>query len=728
MRTFRPIWIAALYGVALLACSIGDAKADRRVALVVGNSNYSNASLFLANPKNDAQDVAAALRDVGFEVLQAIDANKRELDLNMAKFARLATDADAALFYYAGHAVQYQGRNFLMPTDAEVEDEISFRYQMTPLDDVRAALDRGDGVKIVILDACRNNPIVNALRRKKSAGNRSIDAVRGGLAKIDKAQGMVVAYSTAADEVAADGDGRNSPFTSAFLKRLKEPGLEIEQLFRRVAADVNAQTGGRQRPETYVSLLSNYYLNQTDRIAFDKIKDAPDSAPLHDFIAKFPTSSYVAEAQGRIQRIEAAVRERQQQLARQQEAARLAEEQRKAEREATLRRMAEQEEALRRQEDLRAKAAAEKIRKEREIAQAAEDQRLRLAAEKERRDRETARANEEQRVRLAAERERKEREEAQRVQVEQQRTKIASVGRKEPGSPSLAGLSTDIRGDVPPTQAASAPADPCERDGAMLAHLRNNPSLDGVVQFERGLTCEKLRAQVMRLRESLTSVANAAPVVTAPAVPAKPAIVVPPPSVAVTPLPPAPPSVAPNQEAVPKPPAQPSKVAVATTDHGAVCKQEEARLAKIRANPSLADLAVLERDLGCERLRPQIVRLRESLPKTEISSTDMSKTDLSKSDPSRTDSSKTDLSNSPKPEQPEVAKAPDLQPAKRPADVKPAPAGPVAQTRTCDEERATLARLRASQSREDVVKFERELNCEQLRPQVIRLKESLSGG
>ena len=279
----------------LLACSISDAKADRRVALVVGNSHYSNASLFLANPKNDAEDVAAALRGVGFEVLQAIDANKRDLDLNMAKFARLAIDADAALFYYAGHAVQYQGRNFLMPTDAEVEDEISFRYQMTPLDDVRAALDRGDGVKIVILDACRNNPIVNALRRKKKSGDsRSVDAVRGGLAKIDKAQGMVVAYSTAADEVAADGDGRNSPFTSAFLKRLKEPGLEIEQLFRRVAADVNAQTGGRQRPETYVSLLSNYYLNQTDRIAFDKIKDSPDPAPLQDFIAKFPTSSYVA--------------------------------------------------------------------------------------------------------------------------------------------------------------------------------------------------------------------------------------------------------------------------------------------------------------------------------------------------------------------------------------------------------------------------------------------------
>ncbi|MBR1214283.1 caspase family protein [Bradyrhizobium sp. JYMT SZCCT0180] len=700
MSTRRPIWIAALYSLVLLTCSISVAKADRRVALVVGNSNYSNASLFLANPKNDATDVAAALRGVGFEVLQAIDANKRDLDLNMAKFARLAIDADAALFYYAGHAVQYQGRNYLMPTDAEVEDEISFRYQMTPLDDVRAALDRGDGVKIVILDACRNNPVVNALRRKKKSGDsRAVDAVRGGLAKIDKAQGMVVAYSTAADEVAADGDGRNSPFTSAFLKRLKEPGLEIEQLFRRVAADVNAQTGGRQRPETYVSLLSNYYLNQTDRIAFDKIKDSPDPAVLQDFIAKFSTSSYVPEAQNRIQRIEAAIRERQNQEARQREAARLAEEQRKAEREAALRKLAEQEEALRKQETLRAQAAAEKVRKEREAAQAQEEQRLRLVAEKERKEREAAKAQEEQRVKLAAERERKLREEAAQLLAEQARTKIAAIDRKEPTSPSLAGISTDIRTLPPPTEAAPSFADPCDRDGAMLAQLRSNPSLEAVTELERSLSCEKLRAQILRLRESLSAVANVAPAIAAQS---KPIVekTAPPPAVVIAPPPPA----APKQEAAPKPP-EPPKVAVATVAPAPECKKDEARLAKIRANPSHADLAALERDLGCERLRPQIVRLRESLPKESAK-------------------------EATKPDEPAVAaNPPTLQSAQSaPSGAKPAQPAPIVQVRSCDEERATLAKLRASQSREDVVRFERELACEQLRPQVIRLRESLSGG
>jgi uncharacterized caspase-like protein len=695
MSTRRPIWIAALYSLVLLVCSISDAKADRRVALVVGNSNYSNSSLFLSNPKNDATDVAAALRGVGFEVLQVIDANKRDLDLNMAKFARLAIDADAALFYYAGHAVQYQGRNYLMPTDAEVEDEISFRYQMTPLDDVRAALDRGDGVKIVVLDACRNNPIVNALRRKKKSGgdSRAIDAVRGGLAKIDKAQGMVVAYSTAADEVAADGDGRNSPFTTAFLKRLKEPGLEIEQLFRRVAADVNAQTGGRQRPETYVSLLSNYYLNQTDRIAFDKIKDTPDPEPLRDFIAAFPTSSYVAEAQGRIQRIEAVLRERQNQEARQRETAKLAEEQLKAEREAALRKLAEQEDALRKQETVRAQTAAEKVRKEREAAQAQEEQRLRLVAEKDRKDREAARAQEEQRARLAAERERKQREDAQQLAAEQARTKIAAT------NPSLAGISKEIR-TVPPTVAPPVADQSCDRDGAMLAQLRSNPSPEGIAQLEASLTCEKLRAQVTRLRESLSSIANVAPAIVPKIIPPPAVVAAPPPPVLI---PAAPPAAGPKQEAAPKPP-EPPKVAVATLAPATECKQDEARLAKIRANPSLADLATLERDLSCERLRPQIVRLRESLPK--------------------------ELADAPKSDQPAVAvNPPVLQSAQTaPAETKPAQPGLVVQVRSCDEERATLAKLRASQSREDVVRFERELACEQLRPQVIRLRESLSGG
>jgi hypothetical protein len=237
---------------------------------------------------------------------------------------------------------------------------------------------------------------------------------------------------------------------------------------------------------------------------------------------------------------------------------------------------------------------------------------------------------------------------------------------------------------------------PCDRDGAMLAQLRSNPSLVGVIQLEASLACEKLRAQVTRLRESLSSVANFSPSVAAPNKPAVAEKIVPPVVVAPPPAPP----VAPKQEAAPKPP-EPPKTVVATVAPTADCKQDEARLTKIRANPSLTDLAVLERELSCERLRAQIVRLRESLPK-----------------------------DAPMPDPPAVASNPpalqSTQPTQSTAETERR--GLILPPRSCEEERATLAKLRASQSREDVVRFERELACEQLRPQVIRLRESLSGG
>ena len=291
--------IAAICGAVMVTLAASQALAERRVALVVGNSQYKNPSLFLSNPKNDAEDVSEVLRSLGFEVIHKTDSSKRDLELAMAQFARQSTNADVALFFYAGHALQYQGRNYLMPTDSTLEDEVSLRYQMIGIDDVKAALDRASGVKIMILDACRNNPIVDVFKRKMvgAGASRSVENMRG-LARIDKTEGTVVAYATAADDVAADGTGRNSPYTKALLKRLQEPGLEIEIMFRRIAADVNAQTNGRQRPETYVSLINEYYLNQQDRQAWEKIKDSSDAAVFEEF--RSPVSVFDPDA-GRTQ-------------------------------------------------------------------------------------------------------------------------------------------------------------------------------------------------------------------------------------------------------------------------------------------------------------------------------------------------------------------------------------------------------------------------------------------
>jgi hypothetical protein len=301
MSKLTSSWLAALSGILLALLSTSAAWAERRVALVIGNSQYKNSSLVLFNPKNDAEDVAASLRALGFEVILKIDAGKRDFDLAMDQFARSATFADTALFYYAGHALQYQGQNYLMPTDADLVDDISLRYQMVSLDDVRDGLRHAGGVKIMILDACRNNPIVDRLRGRTDA--RTVGTVRG-LARIDGAGGEVVAYATAPNQVAADGSGRNSPFTAALLKRMGEAGLEIGTMFRRIAADVNEQTKGLQRPELLISLTGEYYLNQNDRPVWEHIMDSADPAAFRDFIDRFPSSPRAADARYRLQILE----------------------------------------------------------------------------------------------------------------------------------------------------------------------------------------------------------------------------------------------------------------------------------------------------------------------------------------------------------------------------------------------------------------------------------------
>jgi uncharacterized caspase-like protein len=301
MKTLH-LWIAVvvLATLATIANSV-DAFAERRVALVIGNAAYKVANISLATTRNDAEDVSSVLKTLGFEVVTAINVNKREMDIALQKFARLATDADSALFFYAGHALQFQGRNFLMPTDAELEDAISVRYQTAGMEDVRAALDRANGARIMILDVCRNNPLADRLQKKISGASRvGATTPPRGLAYADKSQGVAVAYATAADEVCQDGVDRNSPFTTALLKRMQEPGLEIEMMFRRIAADVNAQTGGRQHSETYISLLSEYYLNQSDRIAWDAT-DKDNIAALREFIRKYPSSPHAVIANNRLE-------------------------------------------------------------------------------------------------------------------------------------------------------------------------------------------------------------------------------------------------------------------------------------------------------------------------------------------------------------------------------------------------------------------------------------------
>jgi uncharacterized caspase-like protein len=526
MSRFVSSWVAALCSAILIALLPSGACAEQRVALVVGNAQYKNPNLVLYNPKNDAEDVAGVLRSLGFEVILRVDAGKRDFDLAMTQFARLATDADAALFYFAGHALQYQGRNYLMPTDAELEDDISLRYQMMMLDDVRAALERTVGVKIMILDACRNNPVVDRLKRRMVGVTRGFDLVRG-LARIDKAQGIVVAYATAADEVAADGAGRNSPFTAALLKRLLEPGLEIGTMFRRIAADVNEQTKGHQRPEIYTSLINEFYLNYKDRPVWEQIKDSADPAAFRDFVNRFPASPRASDAEYRLQMLERQARERQLEQERaQSEAAR------------AKRRL---------EEEQRAKSTATEGQLARQSVQPSPDEDARAKAEA--------------------------------PQQKQSRLTL---------TPSPI---------VPPADVQPAPLtreQTCKRDEEKLARLRASPVRDEVIRFERELGCERLRPQVLRLRESISGEEAHGERGDDQRVRAE----------QQRPQPDAQ-SQRPERDAAVKLPPSMSQ--------DQICKRDQERLARLRASQVRDEVVRFERELGCERLRPQVLRLRESL-------------------------------------------------------------------------------------------------------------------
>jgi hypothetical protein len=303
-RRFRQVVLGiATVLIAFVGCA--QARADHRIALIIGNSNYLNTPP-LANPINDATDIAEALKSLGFAVRLQLDANKRDFDHDLEAFARDARGADAALVYYAGHGLQYHGENYLMPVDAALRDDVSLRYEMVDGRDIISALQESTGVKILILDACRDNPLAKRLARSVIAATRG-GAWAEGLAKPGRISGMVVVYATQADEVAHDGEGRNSPFAAAFLKALKIPGLEIGALFRRVEAQVEAETDGQQSPELSISLAPEFYINmtETDQELWARVRQSSDMEAIKSFIRRYPTSFYTPDAELLLKSLEA---------------------------------------------------------------------------------------------------------------------------------------------------------------------------------------------------------------------------------------------------------------------------------------------------------------------------------------------------------------------------------------------------------------------------------------
>ena len=243
-----------------------EVRGQKRAALVIGNSAYSEDSL--SNPINDATDVAQVLKEIGFEVTLLKNADKRKIDEAVETFNRQLRQGEIGIFYYAGHGVQVAGENYLIPVDAKLNREADVVYDAIPLGKIVNAIEDTEArVKILILDACRDNPFY---RRWGSTG-RSL-ASRG-LAGINSSgKGTLIAFSTAPGKVAADSlgtNGRNSPYTAQLLRYLKVPNLEIGRMFNKVTEGVLQTTNNQQIPWISQSLFGDVYLNprRTESIA-----------------------------------------------------------------------------------------------------------------------------------------------------------------------------------------------------------------------------------------------------------------------------------------------------------------------------------------------------------------------------------------------------------------------------------------------------------------------------
>ena len=238
-------------------------RAAERVALVIGNADYPTAPL--RNAVNDARAVSRALGELGFEVITLENGTKAAMEQAVVRFAARLEERSTGLFYYAGHGVQANGRNYLIPVDASIGSEREMRVEAVG---VHLVLDEmgyaGNRMNIVILDACRNNPFERRLR----------GATRG-LAAIDAAAGTIIAYATAPGSVALDGEGANGLYTEELLRALREPGLEVEEVFKQVRVGVARRTNQQQIPWESSSLTGSFYFRAPaeSRAAF-----VPDSA------------------------------------------------------------------------------------------------------------------------------------------------------------------------------------------------------------------------------------------------------------------------------------------------------------------------------------------------------------------------------------------------------------------------------------------------------------------
>src|SRR3979490_2383621 len=256
-------FLIAAVSVAAFLVSGNAAFADKRVAFVVGNSAYKNVAP-LPNPAIDAKSMAKLLRNVGFDVVEGANLNRDKMTEKLLEFGKKAEGADVALFFYAGHGI---GTNYLLPVDAAPKSEMDVKLGAAINIDTTLEQTMADAkVKLVFLDACRDNPFAARIRSLKTT--RGVN-VQTGLAEMKSGEGTLIAFATGPGQTALDGEaGINSPFTRALMANIAKPGVEIQEAMTKVRAQVNEETNKGQLPWGHTNLIGSVYLN-----------GAPASAP-----------------------------------------------------------------------------------------------------------------------------------------------------------------------------------------------------------------------------------------------------------------------------------------------------------------------------------------------------------------------------------------------------------------------------------------------------------------
>lgn len=318
-RSQSPFVVAfALFILAWSHCG----SAATRTALVIGNSAYRHTDP-LRNPKADAAEMAVTLRRLGFTVFEGIDLTKAGMDDLIKNFASALETSEAGLFYYAGHGLQVNDRNFLVPIDAELKSPAALEFEMVRLDQIQTIMERLTQTNILFMDACRNNPLARNLA--KAMGTRSI-AIGSGFAPAESGAGTLIAYATQPGSVALDGEGEHSPFSAALLKFVGERGDDLSSILINVRNDVMKATYGKQIPWEHSALSRRFYFtapveaaaaspprsapppdNTESRLELELwtgVKDSQDVQMLTMYVERFPQGTFAGICRRKIAELE----------------------------------------------------------------------------------------------------------------------------------------------------------------------------------------------------------------------------------------------------------------------------------------------------------------------------------------------------------------------------------------------------------------------------------------